>query len=280
MLLINNFHALGTSCFLEIFDDLDQKNFNLIMEYLILEIINFENNFSRFKENSLIGQLNKNKKLNYNSEDLFKMLSISQDMNLITNGIFNIAIAQILESNGYGGNYLEGNKFFPEQKDVLKFDSSSVEIASNIKIDLGGIGKGYLIEKISLILKNKFHLKYFLINFGGDIYATTDRGNKIKIDLENPNIPGMKIGSIFLTNNSVCCSSNSKRNWTIQDKTFYHILDPESKKVNFSSFVISTSTTIGDIVATCLCIDPNISENFNNIGFLIVDEFGQVVKMR
>lgn len=130
-------------------------------------------------------------------------------------------------------------------------------------IDLGGIGKGYLIDKLAKELQEKFSLKYFLINGGGDMYGTSDNEKEIKVYLQHPIESYSFIGSIKIKNQAFCCSSSFKRCWAINGVEYNHFVD--TKKENLilaSSYVVAPTATEADVYATVLCI---VSDHKNKL---------------
>lgn len=60
-----------------------------------------------------------------------------------------------------------------------------------MSIDLGGLGKGWLIDKLSDLLRNEGY-KEFLINGGGDMYVSSTE--KQECYIEHPRDTELVIG--------------------------------------------------------------------------------------
>lgn len=260
--ILENFEALGTLWQIEIFDE----NFKHVSEdkkiqiknYLEKYIKDFETKYSRFLPDSILNKYNRGEFDNYLKDkdvnntdilfdpelelsfiDFFEMIKIGEKYNYITQGAFNIYIKDKLENKGYG----------------KAADKIGEEKSENKNIDLGGIGKGYLIDKIAEILQEKFSIKYFLINGGGDIYATSDNEKEIEIFLENPVEAGKFIGSVFIKNESFCCSSSFKRSWKNETGDHNHFVNTQREEnILAASYVIYKNATECDILATCFCL--------------------------
>ena len=279
--LLKAFPALGTLWWIEVFDNLNTFQINQINQILINEIQKFENKYSRFIKESELNNLNFSRELNNPSEDLIKMCKIGIDISNKTNGIFNLMVGGYLEKNGYGDvfNKKDLKDQILDMREILLVSPDKISlIKKGYNLDLGGIGKGYLIDKIkNILLEND--IKFFLVNGGGDIYATTDNGKPLTVYLEDPINLGTYLGSIDLKNNSMCASSPYKRSWVKDKNTFSHIISPNSNQEIFSSFVVSDSVVLSDCLATCLCIDPNILQNHNNLveSYLVIDKGNYIV---
>jgi thiamine biosynthesis lipoprotein ApbE len=72
------FKALGTVCILMIIKE-DDTSLNKIINSCYNKIVNFENEFSRFKKDSFLNNLNRLKKLEA-SEDFLSLLSKSKEI--------------------------------------------------------------------------------------------------------------------------------------------------------------------------------------------------------
>lgn len=115
-----------------------------------------------------------------------------------------------------------------------------------LKIDLGGIAKGYLVDRISDILTS-FGIDTFYINFGNSsIYS---RNYNLKLYNEN-------FGEFEIFNEAISISS------TIRpiEKT-YHIYDPKASKYikkNISVLLICENATECDVYSKAIIINPKL----------------------
>jgi thiamine biosynthesis lipoprotein len=283
--ILDNYPALGTYFWIETFEDLPLEKISEISEMVKKEITDFENNYSRFKKDSILTKFNVEGKISQAPYDLIEMVKISIKIAEITDNVFNICLLNQIENSGYDSELTFKEKFLehPEiipTSEVVTISDSNLILKKDYRLDLGGIGKGYLIDKISKILSEKCKLKYFLINGGGDIFITSDNENPVEIHLQDPFNSSEFIGSVFLKNQSLCGSSPFKRFW-VGDKSgqnYSHIIDPLNKNKMNSSFVVGRDAVTCDTIATALCIDENCIDSFNEVVFLVLDSGGKVIK--
>ena len=165
--LLEGYQALGTVWYIELFEQLPSDRLEVLRNDVIQEIISFENKYSRFKSDSLLSLLNKNRTLPYD-EDLALMISLAKDAHTKSDGIFDIFIKHKLEQKGYGGtgDILQG----VEEKSTAHSSEETIILTGTQSIDLGGIGKGFLIDKISRYAQSQ-GVKEFIVNGGGDMYV-------------------------------------------------------------------------------------------------------------
>lgn len=225
--LLPAINALGTVWWIEVFAEISEARTQAVVDGLRSIIYDFENHYSRFKTTSLISQINNTGKLNNPDAMTVDILKRGQALYSKTGGLFNLLIGEILESRGYGKDYSFKPKeiIFTDPDPLTDLDISSEAITlKSGKIDLGGFGKGYLIDLLAQELQNTYDLNYFLINGGGDMYATSDNGESITIYLEHPIQANEYIGTTTILNQGFAASSPHKRRWVVNNKKYHHIV--------------------------------------------------------
>ncbi|MBP9758539.1 FAD:protein FMN transferase [Candidatus Dojkabacteria bacterium] len=267
--------ALGTTC--EIWYASSKQDFEL--EYLFdSEILDFETKFSRFYGESLLSKFNKTPiGQKYNLEPEFGLL-FGKTINWmkITEGVFNPFILPSLYEIGYSKSFVQ-NKFaenslkvdgsdYPQSlyaiNDYLEVGDDYLKKLKPIFLDFGGIGKGYLTDKLVEKIKNIY--PEFSISLGGDLYVFSKLGIAIDISDEKNNV----LKSINLINCAAATSSTSKR--VFNDKN--HIIDPRTKQPLTQTkhkqvTVIANLTEEADILAKTLLLDPEFKSE------LILDKY-------
>lgn len=247
-----SFPALGTRWWVEIFDDIDEEKFATVCTHIHSIANTFENNYSRFKRNSIISILNTEREFIEPSEEFLDLLSYGQSLYRRTNQTFNFLVGHILEARGYDADY----KFELNDESKLPYTNPSTDLLitpekirlENGNVDLGGFGKGWLIDVIADTLRES-EIEYFLINGGGDIYVSSNQGEPITIQLEHPTEESLSIGEVALQDKAFAASSPFKRQWMIRDKSFNHIVSSH-ETVLHSSYVTARTARDADAFAT------------------------------
>jgi thiamine biosynthesis lipoprotein len=118
-----------------------------------------------------------------------------------------------------------------------------------VVIDIGGAGKGYLVDRISEILLNNQILE-FIIDAGGDMVHC---GNwELPVGMEHPGRPEHVIGVIDLKNSALCASASNRRVW---GNGLHHIIDTRTgQPVDdiIATWVVAKKTMVADGLATAL----------------------------
>jgi len=128
---------------------------------------------------------------------------------------------------------------------------------SGMKIDLGGIAKGYALDCAVKKLKER-GINSCLINAGGQVYALGKNfGTPWKVAIKNPRAP--KISQILeLKNRSISTSGDYEQFFFKEGRRYCHIINPktgypaESQITSVS--VISSSGLTADALSTAVFI--------------------------
>lgn len=251
--MAHEFFALGTKWWVEIFDEIDSEKLETAYGSLELFTHEFENKYSRFKYDSLVSKLNRERTLSNPSEEFRTLLQYGKQLYVRTNTHFNLLLGNIQESRGYDANYsftpIRTSQTTPANPITdLIIDSDKIKLR-NGKLDIGGFGKGYLIDLLTDLLMKKYDMKYFFINGGGDIYATSRHDQPIKITLEHPTQPNHYLGKINIKNLAFAGSSPFKRLWYADGETYSHIIS-NNENPELASFVKAQTARDADAFAT------------------------------
>lgn len=253
---------LGTTWWFELFD-LPKHNEAYVEGEIYRVLEDFENKFSRFRDDSLVSKLNKDKAIKNPDPELVSILNLCKRLYEDTDKTFNILVGDYLEMTGYDKDYnfdkkIENLPGIPDLESNLKVSDEEITLGEEARIDLGGIGKGFLIDKLAGIFKEELGLSSFLINGGGDIFATEVDSEGFEVALKNPNEDGY-LGKVTLINQGFAGSSPNLRRWKGSDgKTYSHLVGTcESTSEPKSTFVVAPSATEADVWATTLSINPD-----------------------
>ena len=252
--------ALGTTWYVELFDDITTEKADETHRLVSFFLANFEQTYSRFIPNSTLSKLNAERQLTTSDAVTIKLLQLGQQYYDDTNGVFNILLGEHLIARGYDSTYSFTPTTPPTEIPSPITDLIITDTSITLKkgqLDLGGYGKGFLIDQLTSYLIT-LNLKHFLINGGGDMYGTSDHGQPIVIYLEHPTEPGTYIGTTILFNQGFAASSTHKRRWNVDGKTYSHIVDTthnqENTPDNAGTYIKAKNATTADVWATTLLI--------------------------
>ncbi len=153
-----------------------------------------------------------------------------------------------------------------------------------MRIDLGGIAKGYAIDRAAATLK-AHGISRFLINAGGDIFASGRKaeGQKWRIGIKHPRRPGELLAAFELSDSAVATSGDYERFVILDGLRYHHILDPRTgypARSDQSVTVIAATAEEADAAATALFIrgwqPPSSSNSFHALQALFLDAGGSL----
>lgn len=249
----HTFEALGTKWWIELYDEQTPETFEAAASASELFARDFEAKYSRFKADSQLSLLNRERMLENPSVELCALLSYGKQLYLRSNTHFNLLTGHPQEAHGYDADH----SLTPEEPKKLSLGNPITDLLITPEkiellygtVDIGGFGKGYLIDELTTLLQNQFSLQYFLINGGGDMYGTSKQGEPIQIFLEHPTKPSHFIHVTTLENQGFAASSPFQRIWSSVNKTFTHIIsNGEAPRV--ASFVKSATARDANAFAT------------------------------
>ena len=230
------------------------------------EVARLEQLLSKYNPTSEISILNRTGKLKV-SPDTFYVIKKSKEFYQLTDGAFDITVEPLVELWGFSNlktkvpTTEEINstlKIIGSDKIILHENDSVVEFKfPKMKIDLGGIAKGFALDYAIKELK-KNNINNCLINAGGQVYAL---GNKFaspwKIAIKDPRKPGVS-GTLELKNQSASTSGDYEQFFLKNGKRYCHIIDPKTGyPVNSgitSVTIIDDSSLNADALSTAVFI--------------------------
>ena len=125
-------------------------------------------------------------------------------------------------------------------------------------VNLGGIGKGYAVDRARDILRKRgFH--DFMIQFGGDMYAAGHHNDRPwRLGIQDPRGPADRIFAAMDVSESTFSTSGDYERFFIKDgRRYHHILDPatgEPTQGRRSVTIMTDSATVADGLSTGIFI--------------------------
>lgn len=219
-----------------------------------------ERRFSRFLPESELSVLNASSEVR-TSPEMAEILTLALDLYRETEGIFDPSVLPDLEAAGYAGSF--GTESFgvpaPAEAAASRFPFSSLTLdpvirvvrkPRDLRLDLGGIAKGYAADRAAMILRERGSGD-FLIDAGGDIYASgNDLGNAqefFAVDVEGATVAGGNPATLLLRDRAVATSGTGRRRWSAGNEERHHLIDPRTGKSAVTD--IASATVVGSSVA-------------------------------
>nr|WP_309759077.1 FAD:protein FMN transferase [Flavobacterium sp.] len=270
---------------------------NIYIDLAIAESKRIENLISDWIPTTQISQVNKNagiKPVKVDTE-VFELVERAIKISKITKGAFDISYASMDKIWKFDGSM----KVMPTEEAIKQsvskigyqniiLDPTEQTIflkLEGMKLGLGGIGQGYIADKIKSLLFSKGCLSG-IINVSGDINAWGKQpdGKPWTVGIVNP-VNKNKIFATFpLTDSAVETSGSYEKFVVFNGKRYSHIIDPRTGYPAtgiVSVSVFAKQTEIADALATgifVLGVDVGLDlvNQIKGVECIIVDDTGKI----
>ena len=185
-------------------------------------LFSFEKKYTRFSNTSFLTELNSSLNVWRDIDDeTYQLFSFAKNVAKSTNNAFDVGVKSQLDNLGYDSSlsFVEKKQPFMYIQDSFILHSSKKKVYLKKEVDFGGLGKGFVIDKLVSFLEEK-NVSSFFISGGGDIYAK----GSFDVFLENPLDPSYAIGKVVLDNCAIASSSSNRRSFG----RYHHLLDAKT----------------------------------------------------
>jgi thiamine biosynthesis lipoprotein len=123
-----------------------------------------------------------------------------------------------------------------------------------MRAHLGGIGKGYAVDKAATIMRDR-GLRDFMIQSGGDLYVSGSRGDRPwRTGIRDPRGPADRsFAALDLTDGAFSTSGDYERFFMKDGRRYHHIIDPdlgEPARGSRSVTIVAQRATLADGLST------------------------------
>ena len=188
--------------------------------------------------------------------ELHELLRISQRLSVRTAGYFDVTVGPLMELWRDCSDHdripdatrlAQALSLMGYRKLLLSQNGDAELTRSGMKIDLGGIGKGYAVDRIAGRLKAA-GVTAALINFGGSsmrAIGAPPGQNGWEVGVQGP--AGDLRGVIYLRNLALSTSGSMGRFFTVGNRRYGHLINPKSgmpvSEPRMASVITPSATT-------------------------------------
>ena len=260
---------MGTRVYVELWAE-DPLKGNAAIDALMADMRRIDALMSHYKPDSQLSQINAhaNSEAVQVDKELFDLIKLSTHYSQITEGAFDITYASI----GYLYDYrrhirpteeqirkaLPGvnwrNVLLDEQHHTVRFEHPGM------RIDLGGIGKGYAVDHGVAILKAR-GIQHAVVSAGGDSRILGDHmGRPWLVAIRHPDDPKKVVTRIPLSDSAMSTSGDYERYFEEKGVRYHHIIDPRTghsaSKVRSATILAPTATQTDGMSKTAFVLGP------------------------
>jgi thiamine biosynthesis lipoprotein len=245
------FEAIGTAWRIDTAEPLSAGVRSAIED----RIERFDRDWSRFRDDSLVTRISRTAGRHRLPDDAGPLLDWYRELYVATLGRMSPLVGRTLEALGYDAAYrlrpADDIPAVPAWNDAVAWDGTHLETARPVVLDVGGAGKGYLVDIVSDLLTDAGILPH-IVDASGDLRA---RGVPMRIALENPADPRKAVGVAELVEGAFCASAVNRRAW---GPGLHHVLDALTGvpvRGVIATWVLAPTALTADGLATALFFD-------------------------
>jgi thiamine biosynthesis lipoprotein len=143
------------------------------------------------------------------------------------------------------------------QKVKVDLDASTIELPRGTTLGLGGIAKGYGVDRAMTVLMER-GIRHAIVNAGGDLKALGRRqGEPWRVAVKHPRDRDRVLAVIPVSNVCLVTSGDYERFFELEGVRYHHILDPRTGRPSqgcMSATVLAPDAAFADALATALCV--------------------------
>jgi thiamine biosynthesis lipoprotein len=243
---------MGTRIGVELWDD-DAAHGESAIDAVIAEMNRVDVRMSTYKPDSELSRLNARaaQRPVIVSAELFGMLSTAMEYSRITGGAFDVTYASVGFMYDFRARQrpteTQITKALPEvnyRNVLLNAARRSVRYAqAGMRIDLGGIAKGYAVDRGIDILQRR-GIRHALVSAGGDSRVIGDRfGRPWIIGIRHPDRKDEIVTRLPLIDTAISTSGDYERYFDEDGVRYHHIIDP---RTGHSASMVRSATVLAD----------------------------------
>jgi thiamine biosynthesis lipoprotein len=175
------------------------------------------------------------------SAEMFQLLSACYQYSSESEGAFDISVGPLMKVWGF----YKGSGHLPHRAEVqaamtkvgyrhIHLDPAAQTVwfdRPGVELDPGGIGKGYAVDRMLAILKEKEVRIALIAGSGSSIYglgAPPDEPRGWRIEIRDPASPKKMAQEVFLKDTSMSTSGSYEKFFRAEGRTYAHIMDPRT----------------------------------------------------
>ena len=244
---------MGTAIYVELWhEETDQGR--ALTQAVMDEMHRIDNLMSSYKPDSELSFINDNAAEGpvTVSTELLSLIIRSLDYSVITAGAFDITYASAGQYYDYRNSKRPSDRQLEQALPAINYrhvkinpKTSTIEfLRKGVRIDLGGIAKGYAVDRSMEILQSA-GVKNAIVSAGGDSRVIGKRWDRPwNVGIRNPRDKDSIVSMIPLEDSAISTSGDYERYFEEDGIRYHHILNPGTGK---SSHEVHSSSIIGAV---------------------------------
>ncbi len=279
--------------FVEVSIKTSDKNAKALIDSTFNLMRDYEKRLSYFKDGSEIVEMNSSEDTQFLlSPDVQEMMTLGATLYTKTDSLYDLSIGVLSDLWDFEKKIVPDSSAIADAQSHVGFDKLSLDGTNltrpvGMKINLGSVAKGYIIDRAVEYLISKGVLSGF-INAGGDIRYFGDTG-KMRVGIRHPREMDGIIAVLNLEECAVVTSGDYERFFMQDSVRYHHIINPKTgfpAQNTISVTVIAPNATLADALSTAMfLLKPEkaieLAKSFPGVNAIIYSQEGdEIISMR
>ncbi len=250
--------TMGTRIVVELWSD-DHAAGERAIDAVMAEMQRIDNGMSTYKATSELSRVNATAAAHpvKIGAELFKLLETALEYSRLTGGAFDVTYASVGYLYDFHTHHRPSEQQISDALPAVNYRHVLLDRASmsvrytqpGVRIDLGGIAKGYAVDCGIAALQQR-GISHALVQAGGDSRIIGDRfGKPWIVGIRHPDHKEQVIARLPLVDTAISTSGDYERYFDENGTRYHHIIDPHTghsaSKVR-SATILATSATRSD----------------------------------
>lgn len=248
MLFVSNAHAewysdkraiMGTAVSVELWAD-DDKTAHDAIEAVMQEMTHIDQTMSPYIETSELALINREATQHpvKISAEMLLLLKTSIHYSEVSHGAFDISFASVGYMYDYRNHIKPSDAQIASHLNAIDYRSIKLDAGAStvqfmkpgMRIDLGGIAKGYSVDQGAEILRAR-GIKNAIVTAGGDSRILGDhRGRPWMVGIKDPRAENKSAVMLPLADTAISTSGDYERYFMDGERRVHHIINPKTGK--------------------------------------------------
>ncbi|MGI9234415.1 MAG: FAD:protein FMN transferase [Woeseiaceae bacterium] len=208
------------------------------LEEVFSEAARIDQLMSTYKDDSEISKINRQAAVEpvVTGEELFQLVQRSLDISVLTLGAFDITYDSVGQHYDFRSRKRPDPDTVAAARENIDYRFVELDLVAHtvsflregVRINLGGIAKGYVVERGIDILR-RYGLKHAIVTAGGDSRLLGDRRDRPwMVGIRDPRVDGKVAISVPLVDEAISTSGDYERYFEEDGVRYHHIITPET----------------------------------------------------
>ena len=284
---------MGTRIHAELYHE-DAARAEALLKEVLAEMRRIEQTYSPYIEASELSRLNREAGTGWvdASPEMIELLAKSAQVSRMTEGAFDITYASVGRYYDYRAGERPDDAKLEAGLEAINYEFVELDAAAGrvrfahplVYIDLGGIAKGYAVDRCIELLE-RAGVTQASVAAGGDSRILGDRfGEPWTVGIQDPRETDTMAVLLPLVDVAVSTSGDYERFFEEDGIRYHHILDPstgDSARQSWSVTILGTEATLTDALSTSVFVlgpDKGLAliDRLPGIDAIVIDADGQL----